>query len=159
MILAAVLSALLMKRRNMSVDLIYLLFIVCIPTAIVGARLFSCLTDPKHRYRRAFSISATAGSPLRAACWAGFSQGFVVLPHQKGELSARGGLRGHQHPHRAGAGQMGEFFQQGSVRRRGQRSVHAVVSLCRTRQSRPLYLRHRFLLRSRFHLALRLFLL
>ena len=46
MILAAFLSALLMKRRNMSVDLIYLLFIVCIPTAIICARLFSCLTDP-----------------------------------------------------------------------------------------------------------------
>ena len=46
MILAAVLSALLMKRRNMSVDFIFLLFVVCIPTAIIGARLFSCLTDP-----------------------------------------------------------------------------------------------------------------
>ena len=46
MILAAFLSALLMKRRNMSPDLIYLLFLVCIPTAIVCARLFSCLTDP-----------------------------------------------------------------------------------------------------------------
>ncbi len=46
MIAAAALSALLMKRRNMSPDLIFLLFIVCIPSAIVGARLFSCITDP-----------------------------------------------------------------------------------------------------------------
>lgn len=45
MIVAATLSALLMKRRNMSSDFIFLLFIVCIPTAIIGARLFSCLTD------------------------------------------------------------------------------------------------------------------
>ena len=45
MLIAATLSALLMKRRNMSSDFIYLLFIVCIPTAIIGARLFSCLTD------------------------------------------------------------------------------------------------------------------
>ena len=46
MIGAAALSALLMKRRNMSPDLIFLLFVVCIPTAVICARLFSCLTDP-----------------------------------------------------------------------------------------------------------------
>ena len=46
MIGAAALSALLMKRRNMSSDFIFLLFVVCIPSAIVCARLFSCLTDP-----------------------------------------------------------------------------------------------------------------
>ena len=45
MIIAAILSALLMKRRNMDPDLIFLLFIVCIPSAIVCARLFYCITD------------------------------------------------------------------------------------------------------------------
>lgn len=45
MILAAALSALLMKRRNMDPAFIFTLFIICIPSAIVGARLFSCLTD------------------------------------------------------------------------------------------------------------------
>ncbi len=47
MVVAAVLSALMMKRRNLDNNFIYLLFICCIPTAIIGARLFSCLTDPK----------------------------------------------------------------------------------------------------------------
>ena len=45
MLIAATLSALLMKRRNMSSDFIFTLFITCIPTAIIGARLFSCVTD------------------------------------------------------------------------------------------------------------------
>lgn len=45
-ILAATLfSVLLMKRRNVSPDLIYLLFICCIPTALICARLFYCITD------------------------------------------------------------------------------------------------------------------
>ncbi len=46
MVIAACLSALLMKRRNMSPDLIFTLFIVCIPSAIVMARLFYCWTKP-----------------------------------------------------------------------------------------------------------------
>lgn len=46
MIMAAVFSALLMKRRNMAWDFIFTLFITCIPTAIVGARLFYCITKP-----------------------------------------------------------------------------------------------------------------
>ncbi len=46
MLLAAALSALLMKRRNMDPNFIFTLFVCCIPTAIIGARLFSCLTDP-----------------------------------------------------------------------------------------------------------------
>lgn len=45
MIVAAVMSALLMKRRNMSTDFVFTIFLVCIPTAIIGARLFSVLTD------------------------------------------------------------------------------------------------------------------
>lgn len=49
MLVAATLSALLMKRRNMSSDFVFLLFIVCIPTAIIGARLFSYLTTTGSR--------------------------------------------------------------------------------------------------------------
>lgn len=45
MLLAAGLSALLMKRRNMSYELVFLGFIVAIPLAIVFARLFYCITD------------------------------------------------------------------------------------------------------------------
>ncbi len=46
MVVAACLSALLMKRRNADPNFVLTLFVFCIPTAIVGARLFSCLTDP-----------------------------------------------------------------------------------------------------------------
>ena len=45
-IVATALSALLMKRRNMSPDFIFTLFIFCIPTAIIGARLYYCITKP-----------------------------------------------------------------------------------------------------------------
>ena len=43
MILATVLSAVLMRRRNISSDLIYTFFIVCIPTALVCARIYYCV--------------------------------------------------------------------------------------------------------------------
>lgn len=42
---ATCLSALLMKRRNMSPDFIFTLFIFCIPTALICARLYYCITD------------------------------------------------------------------------------------------------------------------
>ncbi len=42
---ATCLSALLMKRRNMSPDFIFTLFVCCIPTALICARLFYCITD------------------------------------------------------------------------------------------------------------------
>ena len=45
MILATYLSALLMRRRNINNDLILTLFIVCIPSALVCARLYYCITD------------------------------------------------------------------------------------------------------------------
>lgn len=44
MIAAAVASGFLMKRRNMSSDFIFTLFLCCIPVALVGARLFYCIT-------------------------------------------------------------------------------------------------------------------
>ncbi len=42
---ATCLSALLMKRRNLSPDFIFVLFVFCIPTALVCARLYYCVTD------------------------------------------------------------------------------------------------------------------
>lgn len=42
---SAVLTGLLIKRRNMSVELLLLGFVICVPCAIVGARLFYCITD------------------------------------------------------------------------------------------------------------------
>lgn len=45
MLIAAFLAALLMKRRNMSPDLIFTLFLVCIPSALICARLYYCITD------------------------------------------------------------------------------------------------------------------
>ena len=42
---ATCLSALLMKRRNMSPDFIFTLFIFCIPTALICARLYYCIKD------------------------------------------------------------------------------------------------------------------
>ncbi len=47
-LVATFLSALLMKRRNMSSDFIFTLFIFCIPVALIGARLFYCITDGMH---------------------------------------------------------------------------------------------------------------
>ena len=77
MILAAVLSALLMKRRNMSVDLIFLLFVVCIPTAIVGARLFSCLTDENLGIARFFDFR-DGGLSITGGVLGGVLAGLIV---------------------------------------------------------------------------------
>ncbi len=48
MLLATFLSALLMKRRNVSPDIVYVLFIACIPSALLCARLYYCVTDGMH---------------------------------------------------------------------------------------------------------------
>ena len=77
MILAAVLSALLMKRRNMSVDLIFLLFVVCIPTAIIGARLYACLADPNLGIERFFDFRH-GGLSILGGVIGGVLAGFVV---------------------------------------------------------------------------------
>ena len=74
MLVAATLSALLMKRRNMSPDFIFLLFIVCIPTAIVGARLFSCLTDEDLGIRRFFEFRS-GGMSITGGVIAGVGAG------------------------------------------------------------------------------------
>ena len=82
MIGATVLSALLMKRRNMSPDLIYLLFVVCIPTAIICARLFSCLTDPNLGIQAFFDFRE-GGLSVTGGVLGGVFAGFVVCRIRK----------------------------------------------------------------------------
>ncbi len=77
MILAAALSALLMKRRNMAPDFIFTLFVVCIPTAIVGARLFSCLTDPNLGIGKFFEFRE-GGLSITGGVIGGVTAGLVV---------------------------------------------------------------------------------
>ncbi len=77
MILAACLSALLMKRRNMSPDFIFTLFVFCIPTAIVGARLFSCLTDPNLGIKAFFEFP-WAGLSITGGVIGGVTAGLIV---------------------------------------------------------------------------------
>ena len=85
MLLAATLSALLMKRRNMSPDFIYLLFIVCIPTAIICARLFSCLTDPDLGLKRFFEFRS-GGLSIIGGVSGGVIAGLVVCKIKKVEF-------------------------------------------------------------------------
>ncbi len=82
MIGAAALSALLMKRRNMSPDLIFLLFVVCIPTAVICARLFSCLTDPNIGIRNFFRFR-DGGLSVTGGVLGGVFAGFVVCRIKK----------------------------------------------------------------------------
>ena len=82
MIGAAALSALLMKRRNMSPDLIFLLFVVCIPTAVICARLFSCLTDPNIGIEN-FLRFRDGGLSVTGGVLGGVLAGFVVCRIKK----------------------------------------------------------------------------
>ncbi len=82
MVAAAALSALLMKRRNLSPDLIFLLFIVCIPSAIIGARLFSCITDPNLGIQRFFDFR-DGGLSIIGGVVAGVTAGLVVCVVKK----------------------------------------------------------------------------
>lgn len=84
MICAAVLSALLMKRRNMSPDFIFTLFLVCIPTAIVGARLFSVLTDGSGI--KNFFNFREGGLSITGGVIGGVLAGFVVCKVKKIEF-------------------------------------------------------------------------
>ncbi len=77
MILAAALSALLMKRRNMDTSFIFTLFIFCIPSAIIGARLFSCLTDPALGIRAFFDFP-WRGLSITGGVIGGVLAGFIV---------------------------------------------------------------------------------
>ena len=82
MIGAAALSALLMKRRNMSSDFIFLLFVVCIPSAIVCARLFSCLTDPGIGIQNFFRFR-DGGLSVTGGVLGGVLAGFIVCRLRK----------------------------------------------------------------------------
>lgn len=77
MIIAATLSALLMKRRNMSPEFIFTLFVVCIPTAIIGARLFSCLTDESLGIKAFFEFRK-GGLSITGGVIGGVSAGLLV---------------------------------------------------------------------------------
>ena len=44
-LVATMLTMLLMHRRNISTDLVLVGFIICVPCAIVGARLFACISE------------------------------------------------------------------------------------------------------------------
>ena len=77
MLIAAALSMLLLKRRNMSADFVYLLFIVCIPTAIIGARLFYCLTDDTIGLAQFFKFRE-GGMSITGGVIGGVGAGLVV---------------------------------------------------------------------------------
>lgn len=77
MVIAAALSALLMKRRNMDPNFIFTLFIFCIPTAIIGARLFSCLTDPALGIKALFDFP-WAGLSITGGVIGGVTAGLIV---------------------------------------------------------------------------------
>ena len=77
MLIAAALSMLLMRRRNMSADFVYLLFLVCIPSAIIGARLFSCLTDADLGLKNFFKFRE-GGMSITGGVIGGVGSGLVV---------------------------------------------------------------------------------
>lgn len=82
MLVAATLSALLMKRRNMSSDFVFLLFVICIPSAIVGARLFSCLTDPELGIKSFFRFR-DGGLSITGSIIGGIGSGYIVCKIKK----------------------------------------------------------------------------
>lgn len=77
MIVAACLSALLMKRRNMAPDFIFTLFLFCIPTAIIGARLFSCLTEEGLGIAKFFQFRS-GGLSITGGVIGGVTAGLIV---------------------------------------------------------------------------------
>ncbi|MDE6059122.1 MAG: prolipoprotein diacylglyceryl transferase [Clostridia bacterium] len=77
MIAAAALAALLMKRRNMAPDFIFTLFVFCIPAAIIGARFFSCITDPNLGIARFFDFR-DGGLSITGGVIGGVGAGLVV---------------------------------------------------------------------------------
>lgn len=84
MIVAAALSALLMKRRNMDPNFVFTLFVFCIPSAIVGSRLFSCLTDGSLATRsfgewlRYLVVPPWRGLSITGSVIGGVLSGFIV---------------------------------------------------------------------------------
>ncbi len=82
MIIATVFSALLMKRRNMSSDFIFLLFIVCIPSAIICARLFYVITDENTSIADFFAFR-DGGLSVIGGALGGVLAGFIVCKIKK----------------------------------------------------------------------------
>ncbi len=74
---ATTLSVLLLKRRNISTDLTYLIFLVCVPSAIIGARLFSCLTDSNLGITKFFQFR-DGGMSITGAIIGGVLSGFIL---------------------------------------------------------------------------------
>ena len=83
-IVATSLSALLMKRRNMSPDFIFTLFIFCIPAALICTRLFYCITDgmPISRWFSWESIRE-GGLSIVGGALGGVGMGFIVCKVKK----------------------------------------------------------------------------
>ena len=132
MIAAALLSALLMKRRNMSTDFVFTIFLVCIPTAIISARLFSVLTDGSGIQN--FFAFRDGGLSITGGVIGGVLAGLLVCKIRKMEF-----LRV------ADCIVLNILF--------------AMVSLCRARQFQSGFARDRIVFRSECRLALRIFLL
>ncbi len=83
-IVATTLSALLMKRRNISPDLIFTLFVFCIPVALLCTRLFYCITDgmPISQWFSWQSIRE-GGLSIVGGALGGVGTGFVVCKVKK----------------------------------------------------------------------------
>ncbi len=83
-IVATSLSALLMKRRNMSSDFIFTLFVFCIPVALLCTRLFYCITQPLP-FNEWFSWQSIrqGGLSIVGGALGGVGTGFVVCKVKK----------------------------------------------------------------------------
>ncbi len=83
-IVATCLSALLMKRRNMSSDFIFTLFVFCIPVALLCTRLFYCITQPLP-FNEWFSWQSIrqGGLSVVGGALGGVLTGFVVCKVKK----------------------------------------------------------------------------
>lgn len=83
-IVATALSALLMKRRNMSPDFIFTLFVFCIPAALLCTRLFYCITDgmPISQWFSWESIRE-GGLSIVGGALGGVGMGFIVCKVKK----------------------------------------------------------------------------
>ena len=79
MLVATFLAALLMKRRNMSPDFIFTLFLVCIPSALICARLYYCVTDGMNiKYWFAWSSIREGGLSIIGGALGGIGAGLIV---------------------------------------------------------------------------------
>ena len=83
-ILATGLSVLLMKRRNLSSDLVFVGFIFVIPVALICARLFYCITDGMHiKYWFAWSSIREGGLSIIGGLIGGVTTAFLVCRVKK----------------------------------------------------------------------------